>query len=106
MTQESVLRLINQLHQLSQKISKLEEDPGMARLCNRMASTFAEEGYVIESPLGMVYDPTRTDLEVSFEGIGAEKPLIIEVVKPVVYVIEAGRPVLLQRGVVIVGGNL
>ncbi len=102
MTPEAVLTLINQWHLLHVKLSNLPEAAGTLRHLRRMKEAIEGAGYLIDVPLGEPYNPQRTDLEVSMVP-GTLKPIILEVVKPVVYFRHESGSSLLQRGVVIAG---
>lgn len=102
MEQGQVLRLINQLHQLQQRL-KDGKDPVATRQCERMWRSFEEAGYLVEVPLGQRYDPGRTDLEAEITTSATDGLQIREVIKPVVYWRDQQQALLLQRGVVMVG---
>jgi hypothetical protein len=77
--------------------------PGIKRHMDRMRSVLEEAGILMLDPLGEPYQETRTDLEASILPDARGALSVVDVIKPVLYVEEAGKRTLLQRGVVIVG---
>lgn len=103
MKPDSILSMINQLHTLESKIRKQPELSSGVRQLDRIKGILESEGYVISNPEGEPYDPMRTDLDVNLVSTQDAPLHIKEVMKPVVYLRNAGQNKLLQRGVVIVG---
>ncbi len=97
-----VLKIINQLHVVEQKLESNQVHDKVSRNFKRISAAFEEMGIVIQNPLGEFYDETRSDCEASITGDGSQNLHIIEVIKPIVYKVEDAENVLLQRGIVLV----
>ncbi len=96
------VQLVNTLHQLKGKSDRLDPDQKLRRQWNRLFEILGEEGIVVDSPEGQKYDPARTDLDVTIQA-DTDSPVILEVIKPVIYRKTQIGTELLQRGVVIAG---
>lgn len=101
MEEQAVIQLINQLHVLKGKLSKLDSEGNTRRQVNRINQILEGSGYLINDPLGQPYDSMRSDLEVTFSGQSGGS-VISEVLKPVVYRNVNGTAMLVQKGVAIV----
>lgn len=95
--------MANLVFELEKKLSQTEQSTGVKRTLARMAQVLEEEGLLILNPLGEPFTETRTDVEATIVGDGRGKLLVTDVIKPVIYHKEAGRNVLVQRGVVLAG---
>ena len=98
---ETSIRLINHLHLLKSKVDRLDADNTLSRQWRRMDELLQSAGFLVESPVGLAYDPARTDLEVSMTGEGGSGWTITEVIKPVIYRQGRHGAELLQKGVAI-----
>jgi hypothetical protein len=99
------VHIINQLFEIQ---AKLKEHGGLAnceRNFNRLFHMFEEDGYILQDPTGETYHETRTDCEVSISGHLGPKMKITRTIKPIIYLRKDGKPLLLQKAVVIVEKN-
>lgn len=117
---KSVLTVLNQLYEIEQKLPKLADSSALRRNIDKMKDAFAEEGLPIhdaggrpcrvsltyEDPMGQPFKETRTDLDATIAGTGADKLEVVEVIKPIIRVTvkggEAGFSKIVQKGIVIV----
>jgi len=99
---KAFLRLINQVYEIEQRISKAPDSERIARNVMKMKDALLELGFFYEDPLGQSYRETRTDLEATIAGSGTEDLVVVEVHKPIVRhgVEESSRVV--QKGIVVV----
>jgi len=100
-TDSTILKIINQLHSVEQKLKSNQSHDSVSRNFNRISSAFEEMDIIIQNPLGESYNETRFDCEASISGDGSDNLHIIEVIKPIVYKREESGNALLQRGIVI-----
>ena len=117
---KSIITAINQLYELEQKL-KRHGDPGnLSRNIAKMKDAFAEDGLPMggpngactrigleyEDPMGQTFKETRTDLNATISGAGAENLMVVEVIKPIIRAVQRGDAVgfvrVVQKGVVIV----
>lgn len=98
----SLLAVLNQLCDLEQKVSKLEQCEPVRRNIARMKDALEEMHLVYENPMGQAFDETRTDVEAHIAGFGTENLRIVEVMKPIIRYSVAGTSRIIQRGVVVV----
>lgn len=99
--QEQLLKVINQVFDLERKVTSKEEFAPLNRNLGRIKDTFGEMGISWASPLGEVYNDTRTDCEASIAGESSENLFISEVLKPIVWVKDGGLNYIIQKAVVI-----
>jgi hypothetical protein len=99
------LHIINQLFEMQAKM----KDKGIAedfdRNFKRLFNLFEEEGYMVQDPTGEAYSETRTDCEASISGRIGSKMKISRTIKPIIYQQKDGKPLLVQKGVVIAENN-
>lgn len=99
-----LLTALNQVYELEQRIAKHGDSCNLGRHIERMKDAFEELGLVYEDPMGQRVSETRTDLEVSIAGTRTENLVIVEVIKPVIRVVDRGMPgfsKVVQRGVAV-----
>lgn len=95
-------RMCNLVFELEKKVVSKSDNPALTRLHDKMKQVIADAGVLLYDPTGEKYTETRTDVEASITGSAAGNLFIRDVIKPVLYMEENGRKVLLQKGVVIV----
>lgn len=100
---QSLVHVINQLHDMEQKLQQHEPVKRLLRNIERIRRHLEAMGYRYESPLGEAYDETRTDCEASIAGEVTGQLVINEVIKPLIRYQQAGSSTIVQRAVVIVG---
>ncbi|HEY4416724.1 MAG TPA: hypothetical protein VGO57_13625 [Verrucomicrobiae bacterium] len=117
---KSIITAINQLYELEQKLKKHGDPGNLLRNVIKMKDAFAEDGLPLgnpdgtcarigleyEDPMGQTFKETRTDLDATISGAGAENLVVVEVVKPIIRAVQRGNAAgfvrVVQRGVVIV----
>ena len=101
----TLLDILNQVHDVDKKLSRIEQPNSIARNVKRMREAFEAEiagmSITYSSPLGEPYDETRTDCEASIGGTSTDGLVITEVIKPMVHLSQNGVPTLIQKAVVI-----
>lgn len=102
------LFMLNQIFELEQKISKLNEQNSIQRNIDKMKRFFETEaladgqGLFYHNPIGESYNVTRTDCEATISGSNHEKLEIIEVLKPIIYIKYGNSKMIAQKAIVIV----
>lgn len=102
------LFVLNQLFELEQKAGKLKEDNSIFRNIDKMRNYFAIEalpnnqGLIYHSPVGERYDETRTDCEATITGANHTNLVIIEVLRPIIYIKFGSTQLVTQKAIVIV----
>jgi len=102
------LFVLNQLFEIEQKISKIQEPNSVQRNIERVKNYFETEalpegqGLVLHNPLGEKFDETRTDCEATISGTGLDELEIVEVIRPIIYVKYGQTQMIAQKGIVIV----
>ena len=93
---KSILVVINQLYELEQKLIKHGDPNNLQRNVIKMKDAFAEEGMPgdvhgqlhiclsYEDPMGQSFRETRTDLDATISGSGADNLVVVEVIKPII----------------------
>ena len=101
----TLLDILNQVHDVEKKLSRIDQPTSFARNVKRMREAFeaeiADVSLTYSSPLGESYDETRTDCEASIGGTSTDGLVITEVIKPMVHLSQNGVPTLIQKAVVI-----
>lgn len=101
------LTIINQIFEIEEKLKKIQEQNSIQRNIDRLKDFFATEalpdgqGLVFYNPIGENYNETRTDCEASISGSSHENLKIIEVLKPIIYIILGNTKIVVQKAVVI-----
>jgi hypothetical protein len=101
------LLILNQIFEIEEKLKKSQEQYSIQRNIDRLKDFFVTEalpdgqGLVYYNPIGEYYDETRTDCEASISGASHEYLKIIEVLKPIIYVIHGNTKIVVQKAVVI-----
>jgi len=97
-----MLQIINQIFEIKNKISSLNETASFERNFNRLYAIFEEDGYIIQDPTNEHYEASRTDCEASIVGNVSSKMKITKTLKPIIYQKLQGNVQLQQKAVVIV----
>ncbi|CAN5289362.1 hypothetical protein BH10PLA2_BH10PLA2_35030 [soil metagenome] len=109
---KALLVVLNQLYDMEQKLKRVNDSNGLTRNIGKMKDAFAEEGLALpggsrirlmyEDPLGKPFNETRTDLEMTIAGPGADDLVVVEVIKPIIRAsLKEGISFVVQKGVVI-----
>ncbi len=98
----SILHLLNQIFEITQKIKGKESEKSLTRNLKRMTMVCEEAGYFYHVPLGESYDLTRLDCEATIAGDQMDKLIIVEVIKPIIYYRMEDLNEIVQKAVVIV----
>jgi hypothetical protein len=100
--EDSIIKIANQLFEIEKKSAGREEFAPISRNIKRMRDTVEELGYAYKDPTGEPYNETRTDCEASISGSSISNLYISETIKPLVYKIDSGINMIVQKAVVIV----
>ena len=68
----------------------------------RARQAFEEQQIIFEDPMGQDFNETRTDLDASITGVGAEDLKVVEVIKPIVRCGTKNLSRVVQKGIVVV----
>lgn len=97
-----LFKLLNNLCDIERKLN-IHGDPGNAqRNVDRIKEIFEEQNIFYEDPMGSHFNETRTDLEASITGSGAENLHVVEVIKPIVRIGDKKYSRVVQKGIVVV----
>lgn len=97
----NIIPLINQLHELSQKLQQ-ENGQKFKRQLDRINDFFEQNDYLIKNPINERYTESRTDIEANIIGNATGDMKIVQVIKPIIYKKLDGQLTLIQKGIVIV----
>jgi hypothetical protein len=102
---KAFLRLVNQVYEIEQGITKITGTERIARNITKMKDALLEFGFFYEDPQGQSYKETRTDLEATIAGSGTANLIVVEVHKPIVrFGVEASSRIV-QKGIVVVASK-
>ena len=106
------LTILNHLYEIEHKSNGLDELKKISRNIERIKDAFREElvgaetgtGLSYEDPMGQSYDETRNDLDANISGESTENLVVVEVIKPIIWIKnpQHGVSKIVQNGVVIV----
>jgi molecular chaperone GrpE (heat shock protein) len=103
MTSQLWIKMANLVFELEKKLHQKEQGEGLLRTIERMKQVLEDSGLIVINPTGEKFSETRTDVEATLVGSATGSFAITEVLKPIVYVKQEGKMVLLQKGVVLAG---
>lgn len=103
-TEPTLLKLVNQLHEIKKHAGRENLQP-VLRACSRVNNYLEEEGIIVHDPTGEAYETSRTDCEANLMVDNIGSMVISESIKPAVYAVKDGNRNIIQRAVVIVGGE-
>ncbi len=96
------LYILNQIFEIEQKTSKINEKNSIDRNIQRLKNYFENIGIVYYNPVGEKYSETRTDCEASIAGESTDNLIITEVIKPIIRLNQDGLTHIIQKAVVVV----
>lgn len=96
-------KMANLVFEIDKKVLSKDEQPALQRIYDKMKQLVEENGVFTYNPKGEKYSETRTDVEASISGNATTNLFIADVIKPILYMEENGKKILIQKGVVIVG---
>jgi len=110
------LFLLNQIFEMEQKLSKIEEQNSINRNIERLKQHFETDafeenvefqafkisGLYYYNPIGERYNETRLDCEATISGVGHENLKIVDVIKPIIYAKTGNAQLVIQKAIVIV----
>jgi hypothetical protein len=110
MTQKQLktyIKMLNQVFEIEKKSQKISEENSISRNLSKIKDIFEDDldeniSFILRNPIGDKYDDTRTDLTADISGESLNNLIIIEVIKPIIYIRENGKMQILQRGIVVV----
>jgi hypothetical protein len=100
-------KMLNQIFEIEKKSDKLSEENTISRNISKLKDIFEDEispnfSFSLRNPLNEKYDDTRTDLNADISGESTENLVVVEVIKPIIYIRESGKTQILQKGLVVV----
>jgi hypothetical protein len=98
----ALIPILNQLYEISEKLSKENLMDKFERNLNRMRNICEENGYIYSDPLDEKYTESRTDVDANIIGSPSNNMKVTQVIKPIIYHVENGVKTLVQKGVVMV----
>jgi hypothetical protein len=99
---QPLIKLVNQVFDLEKKVVSKPDGNLFSRNFERIRESLSEIGFWVHNPYGESYNETRTDCEATIAGNFADKLVITEVIKPIIYYkLNDNEKHLVQRGVVI-----
>jgi len=96
-----MLSIINQIWEIQVKSAANGYD-GIQRNLRRLESELSELGFTVIDPLGRLYKETDTDIEATISTRLDGDSKVVKVLKPIVYQMENGQNILVQKGITIV----
>lgn len=100
--QKWVLQIMNNVCDIERKLL-IHGDPANARRnLERIKEALATQQIFYEDPMGEDFNETRTDLEASITGSGADNLKVVEVIKPIVRWGDKSFSRVVQKGIVVV----
>lgn len=99
---QSMIQIINQVHEISRKMSELGQLENFQRNLDKFQSLFQDAGYFIQDPISEKYSESRSDCEASIVGKIHGEMKISKTIKPIVYHKVNDELKLVQKGIVIV----
>lgn len=97
-----ILLIVNNLYEIEKKISIHGDSGNISRNVTKMRESLEEEGVTYEDPQGQVFNQTRTDLEATIAGEGADNLIVVDVIKPIIRGNVSGMSHVIQKGIVVV----
>lgn len=97
-----LLQTLNQVYDMERKLSLHGDSANLLRNVERIKDAFASQELFYEDPMGQPFSETRTDLEASIAGAGADDLVVTEVIKPIIRAGKQAYSVVVQRGIVVV----
>jgi hypothetical protein len=97
-----LLQTLNQVYEIERKLSLHGDSANLLRNVERIKDAFASQELFYEDPMGQPFSETRTDLEASIAGAGADDLVVTEVIKPIIRAGKQAYSVVVQRGIVVV----
>lgn len=95
------IKMANLIFETEKKILAQDTFLPLKRNIDRMKTALEEAGIIMLNPLGEDYSETRTDVEATLLDT-ATSLKISEVIKPILYIIQEEKHLLLQKGIVII----
>lgn len=95
-------KMANLVFEIDKRILSKEEHSALQRIYDKMKQTVEEAGVFTYNPKGEKYSETRTDVEASISGTSTSNLIIADVIKPILYIQDNDKKVMVQKGVVIV----
>ncbi len=96
-------KMANLVFEIDKKVLSKDVQPALQRIYDKMKQLVEENGVFTYNPKGEKYSETRTDVEASIAGTSTANLVITDVIKPILYIEENGKKILIQKGIVIVG---
>lgn len=97
-----VLGVLNSVYDLERKVDAKDDTLNIRRNVDRIKEIFEGESLFYEDPMGQGFNETRTDVEATICGEGAENLRVVEVIKPIIRCGNKDFSVVVQKGIVVV----
>jgi len=103
--------VLNQVFEIEKKLFSLNAANSISRNTAKIKDYFKSgilrenEGLHVQDPLGEPFDESRTDCEATIIGGEYTELVIIEVIKPIIYLYIGRSQIIIQKGIVIVKSN-
>jgi len=97
-----VLGVLNNVYDLERKIDAKDDGLNIRRNVDRIKEILEGESIFYEDPMGQGFTETRTDVEATICGEGAENLRVVEVIKPIIRCGNKNFSVVIQKGIVVV----
>lgn len=99
------LQVLNNLCDIERKLAASGDPLNAHRNVERIKEAFEAQQIFYEDPMGQDFNETRTDLEASISGVGADNLKVVEVIKPIVRCGTKNLSRVVQKGIVVVQSN-
>lgn len=99
------LQVLNNLCDIERKLGASGDPHNARRNVERIKEAFETQQIFYEDPMGQDFDETRTDLEASISGVGADNLKVVEVIKPIVRCGTKNLSRVVQKDIVVVASK-
>jgi hypothetical protein len=96
------LGILNNLCDIEKKLDINGDNSNIRRNVGRIKELLEDEKLFYENPLGQKFTETRTDLDATITGEGADNLYVVEVIKPIIRVGDRNFSIVAQKGIVVV----
>lgn len=100
-----LLTLLNNVYEIEKKAQAKSDPINVLRNVEKIKDAIAEEGLILEDPLGQPFKETRNDIEASISGEKTTNLEVVEVLKPIIRFQVEGFSKVVQKGIVIVASR-
>ncbi|MCL9806242.1 hypothetical protein NAT51_11960 [Flavobacterium amniphilum] len=94
-----MINIINQLFEIERK-AKDQNIAIFERNFDRIKNELDTLGFIINDPIGKIYDPRDTSIEANIVG-NSSSPKVVKVMKPAIFQKDGEGILLIQKGIII-----